>query len=130
MDIKANCKLIYYGVSAFTLESDSTKIGIDFWHKNAFPYAEDISDHSEFDKSNIDKILITHDHADHCYVPEGINWLYAINDEDKIVDNDDFGQVGSFKVGAYYSQHFPEEAPPYPKANTVFKITIDSLLVM
>ncbi len=60
--------LSYYGVSSFTLHDESTSIGIDFFRKYAFPYAEDTPKAPGFDDLDLSMLLITHDHADHYYL--------------------------------------------------------------
>lgn len=123
-------KLQYLGCSAFVFTSNNgTNIGIDFWHKDAFPYAEDTPETLNVNSDDINRLLISHDHLDHCYIIDGVEPYYGIVDN-SVTDDKNALQVNNIKIGKFNSKHFHPKWGEGEKANTIFKLNIDGIDVV
>jgi L-ascorbate metabolism protein UlaG (beta-lactamase superfamily) len=121
-------KLQYLGHSAFIFtSSDGTNIGIDFWRQGAFPYAEDVpKTFGVTSKDNIAKLLITHEHEDHDYVPEGISAIHG-NENFKVTENPQLIKINNTLIGVFKSQHFMPIQGMKMMENAVFTINMDGI---
>ena len=116
--------LQYLGCSAFVIsDGEGTSIGLDLWTKGAFPYAEDTPDDLVLgEPPALSVLLVSHDHADHSYIPSGVPVIYGVKSR-KVDDNPSLSQVGNFSIGKFSSQHFASDAKR-SKSNTVFVLTV------
>jgi L-ascorbate metabolism protein UlaG (beta-lactamase superfamily) len=121
-------KLQYLGCSAFVFSSgDGTNIGIDFWHEGAFPYAEDVPKvFGISNKDNITKLLITHEHLDHNYVPDGISAIHG-SENFQVNENPQLTKINNTLIGVYKSQHFISSWGMGMLENAVFTINMNGI---
>lgn len=120
---KNEFQIQYLGHSAFVLTDGLGKsVGIDFYTSDAFQYADDVPKSiGSFKKEDISKLLISHSHADHSFVPvelgalkEYENMTNKVNDEPKLIT------IGKFEIGQYRSFHFLNN--DYENAVFVFNV--------
>jgi L-ascorbate metabolism protein UlaG (beta-lactamase superfamily) len=113
----------YLGCSAFVLEDSDThtRLGVDLWTPGAFKYAEDIPpDHQLHDGSLLTSLLVSHDHADHSYLPAGLPGKYAFLD-DLIEDHAQLAEIGPFSISSFSTFHFATKSKN-PKMCAAFVI--------
>lgn len=126
---KNEFQIQYLGQSAFVLTDDSGKsVGIDFYTSNAFPYAEDVPESmGNFKKGDISKLLISHSHADHSFIPAGVDALKGYDPTtDKVNDEPNFISIGQFNIGKYKSFHLSN----IDMENAVFVFNVDGVKVV
>jgi L-ascorbate metabolism protein UlaG (beta-lactamase superfamily) len=126
---KNEFQIQYLGHSAFVLTDESDKsVGIDFYKKGAFPYSEDVPKTiGGFERSDLSKLLISHNHADHNFVPDGVEAIkgyddktYKVNEEPKLIT------IGKFDIGKYKTLHFSDNSMD----NAVFVFNVDGVKVV
>lgn len=126
---KNEFQIQYLGQSAFVLTDDSGKsVGIDFYTSNAFPYAGDVpKSMGSFKKGDISKLLISHSHADHSFIPAEVDALKGYDDmTNKVNDEPNFITIGQFNIGKYKSFHFSNN----DMENAVFVFNVDGVKVV
>lgn len=111
----------YLGVSSFIFSCpNGDKVGMDFWTPHAFKYAADVpADSGVTDGTILTKLLISHDHKDHCYIPKNASVINGVIDG-KVKDGEEILHLPDINVRKYTSDHFPKSWLMPPKANTVF----------
>jgi L-ascorbate metabolism protein UlaG (beta-lactamase superfamily) len=113
----------YLGCSAFIFEAEDphTRLGVDLWKPGAFKYAEDMPpDHQLHDSALLTSLLISHDHADHSYIPTGKLEKFSFL-EANIEDHPHLAEVGPFEIAQFTTYHFVTESKK-PKMCAVFAI--------
>lgn len=126
---KDEFRIQYLGQSAFVLTDELGKsVGIDFYTSKAFPYAEDVPKSvGSFKKEDISKLLISHFHDDHSFVPSGIDVLKGYdNMTNKVKEEPKLITIGKFDIGQFRSFHFPNN----DLENAVFAFNVDGVKVV
>lgn len=126
---KNEFQIQYLGHSAFVLTDElGTSVGIDFYASDSFPYAEDVpKSMGSFKKEDISKLLISHSHADHSFVPAGFDSLKGYdNITNKVKDEPKLITIGKFDIGQYRAFHFSDN----DFENTVFVFNVDEVKVV
>jgi len=121
----------YLGCSAFVLEDvhNHTRLGVDLWTPGAFKYAEDTpANHQLQDGSQLTALLVSHDHADHAYLPAGITEKYAFLD-DQIEDHPQLANIGRFNISSFSTFHFVTPSD-HPKMCAAFVLHFDGITLL
>jgi L-ascorbate metabolism protein UlaG (beta-lactamase superfamily) len=130
MNNQHSIRLQYLGCSAFVIsDGQGTSLGLDFWTKGAFPYAEDTpEDLGLGERPGLSALLVSHDHKDHCFIPSGVPVIYGVQSR-KVDDHPNVSRVGNISIGKFSSQHFASDAKR-PKLNAVFVLTVAGVKVV
>lgn len=126
---KNEFQIQYLGHSAFVLTDElGESVGIDFYTSGFFPYAEDVpKSMGSFKEEDISKLLISHSHADHSFVPTGIDVLKGYdNITNKVKDDAKLITIGKFDIVQYRSFHFSDN----DFENAVFVFNVDEVKVV
>lgn len=132
---KGEVKIQYLGVSAFVFgDSDGTRVGVDFYKRAAFPYPDDVPFEIVIPNDvKLNKLLISHEHDDHNYVPSGVDVIRGLTNT-KVEESPELSKVGNIKIGRFKSEHFlPVKADPSLDAfleNAVFTLEIDGIRIV
>jgi L-ascorbate metabolism protein UlaG (beta-lactamase superfamily) len=128
-------KIQYLGHSAFVFsDQKKTKIGIDFWSPSVTYYAKDIPKGLGITKeNNITKLLISHEHEDHNYIPYDQNGVQIISSvihgiiDDDVKDNPKVAKIDNTIIGKYKAYHYVESAKVDVADDTVFVINMNNI---
>lgn len=126
---KNEFQIQYLGQSAFVLTDDSGKsVGVDFYTSHAFPYSKDVPKSvGTFKKGDISKLIISHSHVDHSFIPTGIDALKGYDlTTNKVNDEPNFLSIGQFNIAKYKSFHFSNN----DMENAVFVFNVDGVKVV
>ncbi|MCX5775814.1 MAG: MBL fold metallo-hydrolase [Firmicutes bacterium] len=125
-----NLVIHYLGISAFVFVlPNGDKIGIDFWTPGAFSYSDDTPTNNGIPDGRILKChLVSHDHKDHCFVPDHAFAIQGVVDG-KIEDGKTVLKLPDLSVRQYDSEHFNPSMGRGSKANTVFVFDFDGLVI-
>lgn len=131
-------KIQYLGHAAFVYsDQKKTKIGIDFWSPTVTYYAKDTPKELGITKEdNFTKLLISHEHEDHNYVPYDQNGVQIISSVIKGIQNSEvkdtpkIEKIGDTVIGKYKAYHTTETAKLDVGDDAVFVVTMNNIKIV
>lgn len=131
-------KIQYLGHSAFVFsDQKKTKIAIDLWSPSVTYYAKDIPKELGITKEdNITKLLISHEHEDHNYIPYDQNGVQIISSvihgiiNDDVKDNPKVAKIDNTIIGKYKAYHYADSAKVDVGDDTVFVINMNNIKIV
>lgn len=131
-------KIQYLGHAAFVFsDQKKTKIGIDFWNPSVTYYAKDTPSELGITKEdNLTKLLISHEHEDHNYVPYDQNGIQIISSVIRGIQNDDVkdtpevAKIGDTVIGKYKAYHTAQTADVDVGDDAVFVVNMNNIKIV